>query len=172
MSAFHPELTFVAGRAGDRLLWQLPTLCRRWAGESGEWPPATHCGHSSLGYLSRMRGKIEDRYLWLIAGTLFAASLPVIWLYASFDRQAQGILCCLSVSVLIVYALQFPQHLGKWWLYVYVATLVVCYVAVSFVLPNELPRKTPTSFALWPFALISIAVDALMLRAFSRLFDR
>ena len=119
-----------------------------------------------------MRDKMEDRYVWLIGAALFLASLPIIGLYAYFDRRAQGILSCLSVSVLVIYALQFPQHLGKWWLYVYVAALAVGYLAVSLVLPNELPNKTPTSFVLWPFALVTIGIDAVMLRAFACLFDR
>lgn len=76
---------------------------------------------------------------------------------------------CLSVCILIIYGLQFPAYFKRRWFHAYLIVLSLFYFGVAFLLPNELPRHSPTSFILWPFALVTIALDAIVLRVLVRL---
>ena len=116
-------------------------------------------------------GKVKQKWVWLTAALLFVASLPVISVYSSNGYQAQGIMACLSVSVLVIYALQFPSYLRRIWLWVYVICLSALYFYTARLLPNFLPRSAPTSLVLWPFVFVTIGIDAIFLRIFAKLFE-
>ena len=115
-------------------------------------------------------GKVMQKWVWLIAALLFLASLPVIWVYASHGYQGQGIMGCISVCVLVIYALQFPRYFKSAWIYAYVALLSAFYLSVVLFLPNVLPNNAPTSLVLWPFVLVTIGIDAVVMRIFAKIF--
>jgi hypothetical protein len=115
-------------------------------------------------------GKVMDKWVWLVAVLLFIMSLPIIWIYSLYGHQSQGIMGCISVCVLVVYALQFPAYLKRTWMWFYVGTLSSFYFSVVIFLPDFLPRNAPTSVVLWPFVLVTIGIDAIMIRMFAKLF--
>ena len=117
------------------------------------------------------KGNVSAPLIWATAAALFCLSLPVIWIYGSYGYQLEGIFACLSVSVLVIYALQFPKYLKRPWLYAYVTMLSAFYFLAALLLPGALPKNTPTSAFLWPFALVTIGIDFLVLRIFVRLFE-
>lgn len=117
-------------------------------------------------------GKVMEKWVWLCAIILFLLSLPVISIYSLYGLQSQGIIGCISVCVLAIYALQFPEHLKKNWMWGYILTLSTFYLLTVILLPNILPKNAPTSVVLWPFVLVTVGIDAIMMRVFAKLFDR
>ena len=115
-------------------------------------------------------GKVMPRWVWLAAAIALLISIPIVMLYSSYGRQAQGMMACLSVSILVVFTMQYPKYFGRRWLYLYFTLLSTGYFSASLLLPNYLPRTLPTSSVLWPVALVTIGIDAAVLHLFSRLF--
>lgn len=116
--------------------------------------------------------KIKPKWIWIAAAVLFVVSLPVIWLYESFGRQTEGVFGCAAVSVMIIYALQYPLYIRRFWYYVYMVVLGILYLTVALLLPNEIPTNMPTSVFLWPFVLFTVGIDWLVMRLFLLLFER
>jgi hypothetical protein len=118
------------------------------------------------------KGNVSPPLIWAAAATLFGLSLPVIWLYASYGYQLEGVFSCLSTSILVIYALQFPKYLKRPWLYAYIAVLTLFYMWAALLLPGSLPKGAPTSAFLWPLAFVTIGIDFVMLRIFVKVFEK
>ena len=65
-------------------------------------------------------GRVKERWVWTAAAGSFALSLPVIWLYDSMGRQAEGIFGGVSLSIYLIlrgetgspYAMLSAKHGG------------------------------------------------------------
>jgi hypothetical protein len=116
-------------------------------------------------------GKLSQSAMWLSVFALMIISAPIWIVYDHFGYMTQGMFAVVSNAILWLYALQFPQYLKRPWFYVILVCLSIFYFTAGFLMPGGLPKNSPTSFFLWPFALVTIGIDRLVIKFFARRFE-
>jgi hypothetical protein len=109
-------------------------------------------------------GKITQATAWIAGLLLMLMTAPIWWIFAQYGRMTQGMFAAVSNAVLGLQALQYPRYFKAKWLYVLLLVLSISYILLSLLMPNSLPKNTPTSFFLWPFVLITIGINHFMIK--------
>jgi hypothetical protein len=117
-------------------------------------------------------GKISEPGMWLSFFALMITSAQIWVLYDHFGYMTQGMFAVLSNAIFWLYALQFPQYFKRRWFFVILICLSILYFASAFLMPDSLPKNSPTSLFLWPFALVTIGIDRLVIKFFAGRFEK
>jgi hypothetical protein len=117
-------------------------------------------------------GKISESLTWISVFSLMIIGAPIWVLYDHFGYMTQGMFAVVSNCILWLYALQFPQYFKQRWFYITLIFLSIFYFTFAFLMPGNLPKNSPTSLFLWPFALVTIGIDRLVIRFFARRFEK
>jgi hypothetical protein len=116
------------------------------------------------------KGKITLFWLSVLLAMTFICSLPILWTFDYFDRDAQGIFYCFALNVSLICALQYPVQKIRSWLPYYLLATSVIYLGICCGMPRKLPSNYPTSAFLWPFALVSMGIDFVLIKMFQKKF--
>lgn len=116
-------------------------------------------------------GKVTGPAMWSAALLLMLANALIWWLYASYGYMEQGMFAAVANSILGVQALQFPKHFKSLWFYIALIFLSLSYFSFAFLMPASLPKGVPTSLFVWPVALVTIGINALIIKIFCKVFD-
>lgn len=113
-------------------------------------------------------GKFSASAMWLAGLGLSLIFSPVWWLFAHYDRMTQGMFAALADVVLWLYALQFPSFLKRISFYGLLLLVTGIYTAGALLMPDHLPKDSPTSVILWPFTLATIGFDHVAIRLWAK----
>lgn len=109
--------------------------------------------------------------MWLAGLMLSLVFAPIWWLFARYGSMTQGMFAAVPNIILWLYALQFQKYLRKKWFYGVLFSISCFYVILALFLPERLPQNIATSVVLWPFVIISIGIDHLILKKASEYFE-
>ena len=112
-------------------------------------------------------GKVTGSAMWISALFLMIIN-GFIWIaFSNYGHMTQGMFAALANAIVGLYALQFPKYFRRLWFWIAISSLILFYLIIAFLMPSGLPKDTPTSLFLWPFALATIGIDFIIIRIFS-----